>query len=360
MQQTCSNFLVLYLKPPTIRPMSLQQHLLSSLILVLLLFGWSCAPAAESPPLESQPTRTATERSTLASTSSASPTVMKTPAAETALPVTTESMNLPTTITQPRFAEIPGDLPDYDRGDWSHWSDEDRDCQNTRAEVLIMESLGPISFRHSKTCTVDRGRWFGAYTGQTVTEASKLDVDHMVPLKNAHLSGGWSWDAARKKAYANDLHNDEHLIAVTAGANRSKSANGPESWRPERSEYWCEYATNWIIIKNRWDLSVTSVEWSALLQMLETCGTSSPSIIPSGATPLTPSSTPTERVTSGRIGPRTGSPLLYDPLGPDRNCIDFPSWAHAQDFYEAAGGNNAHGLDRDRDGIACQGLPGGP
>ncbi len=77
--------------------------------------------------------------------------------------------------------------------------------------------------------------------------------------------------------------------------------------------------------------------------------TSSPTPIPS------PSPTP-----GFPIGLRTGVPVLYDPFGPDRNCGDFSTWAQAQDFYEAAGGNNAHGLDSNKDGVACQSLPGAP
>jgi len=62
------------------------------------------------------------------------------------------------------------------------------------------------------------------------------------------------------------------------------------------------------------------------------------------------------------IGRRTGQPVLYDPNGPDRDCGDFRTWAEAQDFYEAAGGpeRDPHRLDTDRDGIACESLPGAP
>ncbi len=50
------------------------------------------------------------------------------------------------------------------------------------------------------------------------------------------------------------------------------------------------------------------------------------------------------------------------PASPDRNCSDFDTWEDAQAFYEAAGGPGAdpHGLDRDRNGIACESLPGAP
>ena len=37
-------------------------------------------------------------------------------------------------ILQLKVSEIPMTLPDYDRGDWRHWRDEDGDCQNTRHE----------------------------------------------------------------------------------------------------------------------------------------------------------------------------------------------------------------------------------
>ena len=40
----------------------------------------------------------------------------------------------------------------------------------------------------------------------------------------------------------------------------------------------------------------------------------------------------------------------------DMNCSDFSSWQEAQDFYERAGPGDPHGLDRDNDGIACEGL----
>lgn len=41
------------------------------------------------------------------------------------------------------------------------------------------------------------------------------------------------------------------------------------------------------------------------------------------------------------------------------NCSDFSTHAEAQKIFEACGGlgNDIHGLDRDKDGVACENLP---
>ena len=46
----------------------------------------------------------------------------------------------------------------------------------------------------------------------------------------------------------------------------------------------------------------------------------------------------------------------------DRDCDDFSTWRAAQKFYKKAGGprSDPHRLDADRDGIACEDLPGAP
>ena len=165
----------------------------------------------------------------------------------------------------------PSDIPDYDRRQWKHWADRDGDCQDTRQEVLIEESLVDVVFEAEKQCKVEAGRWYGAFTGTFVEDTGDLDVDHMVPLKNAHDSGGWKWDPSRKAEYANYLDDPGHLIAVTRGANRSKGSKGPDEWRPPEEAYWCEYATNWTEIKSRWGLQMTREESWAVLQMLDSC-----------------------------------------------------------------------------------------
>ena len=54
-----------------------------------------------------------------------------------------------------------------------------------RVEVLVAENQGTISFPTSSSCKVVSGSGTILFTNTTFTEASSLDVDHMVPLKEA-------------------------------------------------------------------------------------------------------------------------------------------------------------------------------
>ena len=46
--------------------------------------------------------------------------------------------------------------PAYDRKAWRHWIDADCDCQNTMHEVLIEESLTPVTFKTDKGCSKEQ------------------------------------------------------------------------------------------------------------------------------------------------------------------------------------------------------------
>jgi hypothetical protein len=157
-------------------------------------------------------------------------------------------------------------IPQYARDDWQHWVDEDGDCQDTRQEVLIEESL-IVPTLDRLGCRVVAGAWRDEYTGVLYNDPSDLDIDHRVPLANAHRSGGWAWDSLRKREYANDLSLREHLVAVGASVNRSKSDRGPEEWRPPLRENWCQYATAWRTVKAHWTLTISANEDAALRDM---------------------------------------------------------------------------------------------
>ena len=186
---------------------------------------------------------------------------------------TTPSASTPTATTTLiiTVAEVPAGIPEYDRGQWKHWVDEDGDCQDARQEVLIEESLEPVTYETDRECRVESGRWWAPHLGHHLGNPGHIDVDHHVPLKNAHLSGGWKWDAATREQYANFLGEENHLVAISARHNRSKGARGPEEWAPPDYSLWCGYALDWTEIKHRWGLTMTPVESAIVMDMLGTC-----------------------------------------------------------------------------------------
>ncbi len=156
----------------------------------------------------------------------------------------------------------------YNRKNWPHWTDEDSDCQNTRAEMLIRDTRSPVKYKRNKGCRVSWGEWIGPYTGQRFTKASDLDIDHIVPLKHAHTTGGSDWSRAQKRSFAND---PENLLVTSASANRKKGAKSPARWKPPLKSYWCTYAQKWRHVKSKYDLTISIPEERSLNVMERTC-----------------------------------------------------------------------------------------
>lgn len=192
----------------------------------------------------------------------------------------------------------------YNRSSFKHWIDADKNGCNTRAEVLIEEAI--TKPKVDSKCALTGGKWFSAYDGVEVISASKLDVDHMVPLAEAWRSGAWKWSAAQRQAYANDLDDARALIAVTLSTNRSKGDKDPSLWLPSIDQ--CTYTQNWIAIKVKYSLTVDTKEATKLNSLINSCGfgvSSTPTPTPTAsATPkvsatatVTPTITPTPVVT---------------------------------------------------------------
>ena len=141
----------------------------------------------------------------------------------------------------------------YNRDDWGNWIDEDNDGLNTRHEVLARESLVKPVISNNRVIS---GKWYDKFTGKYFTNAKDLDIDHLVPLKNAYISGASNWSEEKKNKYYNYLKNENHLVAVSKGANRSKGDKSPVKWLPPNEEYQCEYVREWFKIKTDWGLTI--------------------------------------------------------------------------------------------------------
>jgi hypothetical protein len=152
----------------------------------------------------------------------------------------------------------------YHRKQWRHWIDEDRDCQNTRQEILISRSEDPVIL-NKKGCVVKRGKWRDYYFDEILTLANQVDVDHLVPLKHAHVMGGEKWSKIEKKQFAND---PENLVLTNKIYNRKKGAKSISEWLPLDRTYACKYIADWMKIKKKYHLIIPpkELETQALLK----------------------------------------------------------------------------------------------
>lgn len=141
----------------------------------------------------------------------------------------------------------------YNRKLYKHWIDEDKDCQNTRAEILIATSLIEPKFKSERKCVVTSGKWFDKYSGSYIYDAKKVDIDHIVPLKKAHSLGARYWEGARREQFANDPTN---LLPVSLRLNRQKGAKGPTKWMPPSQTYHCDYLIQWSSVTKKYNLKL--------------------------------------------------------------------------------------------------------
>ena len=147
----------------------------------------------------------------------------------------------------------------YDRKEWKHWVDDDKDCMNTRHEVLEARSTVKVKYRKSKrgNCSVVSGKWNDFYYPEVLTSARKIDIDHVIPLKHANDFGGKNWSSKLKRKFAND---PENLVVTNLRYNRQKGAKGIDEWLPINKSYACKYVKKWFYLKEKYSLKVSSRE----------------------------------------------------------------------------------------------------
>jgi 5-methylcytosine-specific restriction endonuclease McrA len=156
----------------------------------------------------------------------------------------------------------------YNRSDWPHWSDTDGDCQNTRHELLIRQSLTAVTFKTEDECIVMSGTWHCKYSGNTFNDSKELDLDHVVPLKFAQGHGGDIWSRDKKREFANDIDN---LLLVNASLNRQKGAKGLDEWLPPNHPYRCEYIAHFNAVMTKYGLTFIPSEQRIVNKMVNAC-----------------------------------------------------------------------------------------
>lgn len=167
-------------------------------------------------------------------------------------------------------------IPKYDRqkqfGGWAH-QDPRSSCHNTREQVLerAEDPSVPLQFK-ANGCTISGGLWHDPYTGNDYQNATDLQIDHVVPLKNTYTSGAYAWESAIRCNFANFLANDFHLMAVNGHENMAKGEKGPDQYLPPNTADHCTYVSGWMRIKAIWQLTATAAEVDAIANVFQTQG----------------------------------------------------------------------------------------
>ncbi|WP_162602567.1 HNH endonuclease family protein [Nocardioides daejeonensis] len=170
-------------------------------------------------------------------------------------------------------------VPPYRREAFGpRWRDVDDNGCNQRDDVLLRDAVpGSTTVQQQGRCPHDvlSGTWIDPYTGKRLElsdlkeprQAQAVQIDHVVPLAEAWLSGAHGWTDRRRSDFANDL---TALVASDGPTNASKGSDDPAAWRPKQP-YQCAYAVRWVTVKQRWALAVDASELRALGEMLALC-----------------------------------------------------------------------------------------
>lgn len=163
-----------------------------------------------------------------------------------------------------RHEESFGSTPEkYNRklhfGQWLKKKLSDR-CFYTRSEVLARDSKSAVQRKIDDDCVVTQGDWDDPYSGSHFTDPKDIQIDHFVPLKNAYVSGAYSWDYRKRCLYANFLENSIHLLSVSGDENIAKLDHGPEKYMPPNRQFRCEYLKRWLTVKTIWNLGLNPLE----------------------------------------------------------------------------------------------------
>lgn len=125
----------------------------------------------------------------------------------------------------------------YDR---PRWADADRDCKDTRAEVLEQQ-CATVTW-DARGCRVRRAACMDVYSGAEIatdTAAQSIQVDHIYPASVACARGTWlladgsrCTRADRCPAYSAFFNDAQNLLATRSATNRDKAALMPAEWCP--------------------------------------------------------------------------------------------------------------------------------
>lgn len=148
---------------------------------------------------------------------------------------------------------------------------ETTDGCDTRNRILQRDLTNTVI---SNDCLVMSGVLHDPYTGKTIQftrgaeTSSAVQIDHVVALGDAWVTGAQSLSPDTRKSLAND---PLELLAVDGPANQQKSDSDAASWLPPNKPFRCQYVARQIAVKRKYHLYVTAPEKQAMQQILSAC-----------------------------------------------------------------------------------------
>lgn len=245
------------------------------------------------------------------------------------------------------------DIAPYDREDFGgRWVDFDGTGCTSRQDVLRRDATEWVDA--DGDCQPEQLVIQDRFTGSAFValSAADIDIDHVVSIHDAWLTGAQQWEVHDRVAFYQDKLN---LVAVEGSVNRSKSNLNAAQWLPPYEAGRCEFAARQVSVKAKWDLGVTDAEQVALADVLATC----PGQPLLDGTEPTPVFDPTPYLTGGQQDkPVNPAPVAPQPETSDGGEVHYENC----DAVRAAGAAPIHrgepgyraGLDRDGDGVGCQ------
>ena len=169
----------------------------------------------------------------------------------------------------------------YDRDAFGPaWSDDvdvslGRNGCDTRNDVLRRDLVAERLKAGTHGCVVVSGTLADPYTGRSITfvrgraTSSKVQIDHVVALGDAWVTGAQQLTATERRTLANDPLN---LLAVDGPTNSAKRDADAASWLPPNKAYRCTYVARQVAVKSRYRLWVTTAEKAQIARVLAGCG----------------------------------------------------------------------------------------
>lgn len=141
----------------------------------------------------------------------------------------------------------------------------------TRDDILRRDLTG---VKISGKCTVESGTLSDPYTGRVISfvrgkeTSSAVQIDHLVALGNAWVSGASQWDIKQATRIANDPLN---LLAADGPANMGKGDKDAGDWLPANPVFQCSYTKYQVMVKNKYRLTVTAAEKAVMMRFAGKC-----------------------------------------------------------------------------------------